>query len=120
MKLLNRDEFLKLPVGTMYAICGDCEFSKIYVKGVANNQEFDFLPFFDIKPNDEQTYFDAFDNFTKTKKCELDFETCMVDDGVAYESYGVFTAKELSEMTKLLQVGLRLAINTEKQANAVT
>ena len=88
MKLLNRDEFLKLPVGTIYTN---------YDRGSHSGEIF-------VK-QDNLTRKPLINNFGITS-----------EDGLLF---AVFEAKELSEMTKLIQVGLRLAITSE-QTNAPT
>ena len=103
MKLLNRDEFLKLPEGSLYAensYGDDLEYqlSDFRVKGKIGEIPTDFYYVSLINPA-----FRYYDNSI-----------------VGSDSFAVFTAKELSEMTKLIQVGLRLAINGEKNTNAPT
>ena len=97
MKSLNRNEFLKLPVGTIYAEKSyddnqNYQLSDFRVKGKIGEIPTDFYYVSLINPA-----FRYYDNSI-----------------VGSDSFAVFEAKELSEMTKLIQVGLRLAINGEK------
>lgn len=116
MKLLNREEFLKLPEGTLYAKYEPHIFGGIQVKGESNKKCGDFYTMEMINPSYEgfNNFSDAIDFFNKSKQCELDFN-CYGQDGLFDEDqlFAVFEAKELSKMIELLQTGLKLAISTE-------
>jgi hypothetical protein len=127
MKLLNRKEFLKLPEGTLYAKYYQDIFDDICVKdaSIGVDEEigvFYTMPLINISDDAfDNDHADASDSFVKTKQCELDFD-CYGRDGFFDEDqlFAVFEAKELSEMTKILQTALKLAVNAESKADAPT
>jgi hypothetical protein len=125
MKLLNREEFLKLPEGTLYAKYYQDLFGDICVKDASIGAEEEIGDFYtmplinisdDVFDNDHS---DASDSFVKTMQCDLDFD-CYGRDGFFDKDqlFAVFEAKELSEITKILQTVLKLAINAETKNNA--
>jgi hypothetical protein len=120
MKLLNREEFLKLPEGTLYSEYDPHVFGDIRVKGVSGEGNNVYaLDLIGLSSDGFNDFNEAANAFVETKQGDLDFDCYCRDNILEDQLFAVFEAKELSEMTKLLQTAMRLAINSEGQ-NAAT
>jgi hypothetical protein len=125
MKLLNREEFLKLPKGTLYdkyyqKLLGDTCVKDASIRAEEEIGDFYTMPYINISDDVfDNDHSDASDYFVKTMQCDLDFD-CYGRDGFFDKDqlFAGFEAKELSEITKILQTVLKLAINAENKNNA--
>lgn len=109
MKLLNRQEFLKLPSGTLYAKYGDGFFGKIQVKFDTTSSDFYAMPLIQINTDD---HIDACQSFENTKQCRLDFENIMRDGYFEeHQLFAVFEAIEITSLIEIMQTALKSVEN---------
>lgn len=107
MKIINREQFLKLPAGILYAKYTPCIFEDIQIKYDTRNG-FDEKPIdwiyqdlLEINRKDNQDYYDVLDYAQETgDSFELDLECCSRDG--LYDEKQLFAVFELKDVSYLI------------------
>ena len=104
MKIVNYNDFVKLPIGTMYSETEPCIFGEIKIKHETINEGNDwFYQSFQNNIEYENDFVESYDKCL-VEEVSLDFETLQRDGMFDYErTFAVYSQKDIQDMIDKLQ-----------------
>lgn len=101
MKIINRERFLKLPDGIVYAKYRTMNFQDICIKGGPSEVDWAYQDLLEIKANSSEEMYDILEDAEKNgTSFDLDLE-CMGRDGL-YDKEQLFAVFELKDVAYLI------------------
>jgi hypothetical protein len=104
MKIINREQFLKMPADTLYSKYTPCSFEQIEIKGMTRGEDFDLQRLSDaIEHDDSSEFFDLLNTAEKKGiSLKMDFD-CQVSDNLFDNSlFAVWEQKDIKALIKRL------------------
>ena len=104
MKIINREQFLKLPNGVLYAKFEPCVFGDIAIKGESTSNDWYFQDLLELDVNDSGEFADAlFKSMEEGTSIAMDFN-CEGRDGLYAEKqfFAVFEKEDVLSLVERL------------------
>lgn len=118
MKLLNRQQFLNMPSGTLFSPYIDYELN-LHIKGQTQGGSFYSQPLVNIKA--AKSCVEAYRDFVDSGFCELNFGDQRLDSYQDEDQlFAVFHETELSTLAQIVNTALRLTLLTEQNNDPIT